>query len=216
MKRCTFLIFLLTAAPALAATRVALVGESGEGVSQAIALATANLAGDKDFQLVEREQIISVLQEQKLSLAGLLDPQQAMHVGQLLRADLFAVIESAGDGKPTGLVIFDANSGLRLCDQAVRGDASAVSDAVVAAVQATAAKDRRLNHGGICWHFCRCGMPICRTMTIIYVIRCGSWWSSGCAIRLKSRFWSGPICRRSTLSGCCRPRRRAGSSPLRW
>src|SRR5690242_6430914 len=85
---------LLAALPAWAAVRVALVTTgTPESTGQVIALATAQI-NDDAIQLVDRESIAAVLKEQKLSLSGLADPDRAIEVGKMLKADLFAVLET--------------------------------------------------------------------------------------------------------------------------
>ena len=60
-----------------------------EELSEAIPLLLASsLSKNKDLDLVEREQLRKVLQEQELNLSGLVDPDQAAQLGRLLGAKI--------------------------------------------------------------------------------------------------------------------------------
>jgi hypothetical protein len=96
------------AAPAFAAVRVALVATGAtESTGAAIALASAELSPIKDIQLVDRESIDAILREQKLSLAGLVEAEQMIRIGRLMKADLFAIAHSNTQGQVLGLVVFE-------------------------------------------------------------------------------------------------------------
>lgn len=144
---CLFLLFCV--APTFAAVRVALVTSGGGPIAdQTIALATATLSGDKELDLVDRQSIDSILQEQKLNLSGLVDDDQKIQVGRMLKADLFADVETdANNGRALGLVIFDTARGLRLSDAAVGGKPEEAASAIAAAVRAAARKDQTLAQG---------------------------------------------------------------------
>src|SRR5262249_23619535 len=105
-------------------------------------LAVAKLSKAKEVQLLERAAIDRALAEQKLALAGLVDAATAARAGQLLGADLFAVLEaSATDKQALGMVVYDAGTGVRLWDNTLSGnglDEAAVS--VAAGVRGAAAK----------------------------------------------------------------------------
>lgn len=107
---CLFVLFL--ANTTFAAKRVALVTTGpGEPAKQASSLAAADLSGEKDVQLVDREAINSTLAEQKLSLSGMVDSEKMIAVGKLLKADLFAVVETdPKDGRALGVVVFDSGT----------------------------------------------------------------------------------------------------------
>ena len=82
-----------------------------------LTLAEAKVSALADVQLLERRQLDRILQEQHLAMTGLADPKMVMKIGQLVRADVIAHIEFAlGTGEPASLVVFDAQSGARLCD----------------------------------------------------------------------------------------------------
>ena len=114
-----FLSVLTTAC--LAGSRIAIVsGSRSERMAHLVDLTIARLADDPQLELLERDAIGKVLNEQKLTLAGLVDSQQAIIVGKLLNVDLFAVIETSGeqDSIP-GVVVFDARTGVRYCDESL-------------------------------------------------------------------------------------------------
>jgi hypothetical protein len=123
-----------------AAARVALVsaggGETGKDV---LMLAESRLSGEPAVTLLDRREVLRVLQEQKLTISGLGGSQQAIAVGKILRVEAFAVLEMApGEKQPLGLVVFDADTGVRLQDVAlpergVEETAQKVADAVTAA-----------------------------------------------------------------------------------
>jgi hypothetical protein len=113
--------------------RVALVTTGGaESTSPAIALATAELNGVEDVQLVDRQSIQAVLQEQKLSLSGLIDAERMIQVGKLLKANLLAVVDTdQKGGQALGLVVFDAATGLRPWDAAIPGNPEQAAKSIV-------------------------------------------------------------------------------------
>jgi hypothetical protein len=119
------------------ATRVALVSpDRREPARNALALAEAKLSAARDVELLERTAIDKVLAEQKLTLAGVIDSNQAVAVGKLLGVDVFGVVETDPTGKEVlGLVVFDAATGVRLTDTALPADgANAAAEAVAGAV----------------------------------------------------------------------------------
>jgi hypothetical protein len=140
---------LIIAPPTFAATRVALVTTGDvEPSGPTIALVTAELSGVRDVQLVDRESIHAVLQEQKLSLSGVIEADRAIQLGKLLKVDVFAVVDADGKGgQPFGLTIFDANTGLRLWDAAIHGKPAELGKTIAVAVRAAVEKDRTLDHG---------------------------------------------------------------------
>ena len=157
-----------------AATRVALVAGAGQGgVENMIDMATALLSQDADLVLLDRAEVGRVLREHELSLAGLVGAEQAVKAGQLLQADLFAVLEgtltneteSSASGRATlqrsrseignpanelpgsislGLVVFDAKTGARYADAALlASNTVSAASATAAAVRAAVAKYHR-------------------------------------------------------------------------
>ena len=131
-----------------AATRVALVSDSGDGqVAKVLDLATVKLGQEKGIELLDRTTIARVLSERNLSLSGAVDPNSVVSVGKLLTVNLFAVLDSvtqtnAATGNASravaGLVVFDARTGARLWDATLSADgdeklAEAIADSVLAA-----------------------------------------------------------------------------------
>ena len=133
-----------------AATRVALVGgETNAGLENVLDTSTALLSKDVDLQLLDRAEVGRVLREHELSLAGLEGAEHAVKAGQLLQADLFAVLEGnltneVGGAISLGLVVFDAKSGVRYADSALSAsNAISAALATAEAVRAAVAKTHR-------------------------------------------------------------------------
>jgi TolB-like protein len=83
----------------------------------------ANLTALKGIRLVEREKLHAVLKEQKLSLAGLADPQTAVKVGRLLGAErlvLGAFLE-LGDSLRLDLRLVDTQTTAIVSAETARG-----------------------------------------------------------------------------------------------
>jgi len=97
--------------------RVALFGSpSGEEVNKLLDITTVQLASC-GCELVERREIERVLQEQKLSLQGSIEPSQAITLGTILRADIFAFFGfDPALNRIFGLIAFDSATGARLID----------------------------------------------------------------------------------------------------
>ena len=135
-------VVLCAAAAAEAGTRVALVSEPDNGeVANVLHLAAAKLSQDKETELVDRDSIRRVLQEQRLSLAGQIDPSNVVKAGRLLGVDLFAVVDMITQNNAAndvaselavGLVVFDARTGVRLCDTALSAPGAEPLAALVA------------------------------------------------------------------------------------
>ncbi|HXF09753.1 MAG TPA: hypothetical protein VN625_03135, partial [Desulfuromonadaceae bacterium] len=122
--------------------RLALVGDTTvKEIVTVLDLATVKLGQQKNVELVDRDSIRRILEEQKLSLTGMVDADNVVHAGKLLGVDLFAVIDAAGRTNmvaagPIGLLVFDARTGVRLADRPLTGDsvealANAVFDGVM-------------------------------------------------------------------------------------
>jgi hypothetical protein len=126
--------------------RVALVGVADdEAARNVLPMTEALLSREASVVLVERAEIERVLQEQQLSRGALSDSRQAVVLGKLLGAEVFAVFEnSPADQGASGLVVFDAGTGIKLSDSEI-GGGSAVKQAsdFRAAVLAACAKHRR-------------------------------------------------------------------------
>ena len=153
-SRRLLLLAMICAAAAIgnadAATRLALVGGEGNGgIENVLDIATALLGKDADLQLLDRAEVGRVLREHELSLAGLVDAVHAVKTGQLLQADLFAVLEGSltnetAGATSLGLVVFDAKTGSRYADSALLASNTASAAAATAeAVRAAAAKYHR-------------------------------------------------------------------------
>jgi len=137
------IVFVLGTTSLRAATRAALVGGDGGNhqINKALDLATVQLSSDAKIALLERSEIDRVLSEQNLSLSGLVDAETVVRAGKLLAVDLFAVVESAGEGKEAlGLVVFDAPTALRLADETLDAETVAAAGQVAAAVRGSLAK----------------------------------------------------------------------------
>jgi hypothetical protein len=149
------LCFLIVAMPVAAGTRVAVVtSESSPESDQIIALAEAELGGDAELELLDRQAVLKVLAEQKLALSGLVDPDQAIKAGKLLNVDLFAILECAPenattDGSKTkkrilGLTALDTRSGVRLWDAPLPpSDSEETAINLAAAVKGAVTKHRQ-------------------------------------------------------------------------
>ena len=121
-----------------ASVRVALVGTHDGGVAGGVvALAEAQLSSRDGLEVLDRQHVDRVLKEQKLSVSGLVDAGWAIKAGQLLSADLFALVEQSTDGKETlACIVYDTKAGLRLCDTTLSGDGiEVVSGEVVTCVE---------------------------------------------------------------------------------
>src|ERR1700722_12229093 len=123
-------------------TRIALVtAEKGEAIKTLLDLAEAKLTESKTLDLLDRQTIDRVLAEQKLTLARAVAADQALTVGKLLSVELLVVLEASPGGRqPTGLVVFDAVSGVKLWDAALPADLNAAVEAVSAGVEAARRK----------------------------------------------------------------------------
>ena len=128
--------------PAGGPTRIALVtAEKGEAVKTLLDLAEAKLTESKALDVLDRQTIDRVLAEQKLTWTGLVAADQALTVGKLLSVELLAVLEtSPGSKEPTGLVVFDAKTGVKLWDGALPARLNPAVEATVAGVGAAQRK----------------------------------------------------------------------------
>src|SRR5436309_7878465 len=80
-------------------------------------LATVELSRLENVELLERADVLRVLDEQKLTLTGLASDQQALAVGKLLKADLFVCLETDAERHQAfAATAFDAKTGIRLRD----------------------------------------------------------------------------------------------------
>ena len=142
------------AAKAQPAARVRLALISGvrqKTALDAVALAEVQLSTLPALSLLERSAIDKVLAEHQLVFQGMADTALAVKAGKVLTVDLLAVLEGdpkAKDDPSLGLIVFDARTGARLCDETL-GTASGekLASAMVAAVDAAAAKYRGRANG---------------------------------------------------------------------
>jgi hypothetical protein len=104
-----------------------------------VELAHAGLSREPELELLDRAHIQRVLEEQKMSVSGIVEASQAFAVGKLLTVDLIAVVEmSPGTAGVPGLVIFDSRTGVRYWNAAlpvIETELERAADAVVVAVR---------------------------------------------------------------------------------
>ena len=134
LKKLVYIIFVLLFAGVPAKcedVKIAVVPGGDPKPVELLTLTEAKLFAEKEIALVERTEIDKVLAEQKLS--GMFDAAHAVQLGQILKADLFAVLET------TSIVIFDAHTGLRFVDETfsekIETDAKTATEAVKTAIE---------------------------------------------------------------------------------
>jgi len=135
---CSLFAVLLTeqAAQAEEATRVALVSTCAQlNTQKALALAEAELGQGDGLELVERTRIDLILGEQRA--CELFDGRRVVVLGELLNAEIFAVVENyAPEHKAAALVVFDSSRGIRLWDTVLpSGGVEQVKEAIVSGVR---------------------------------------------------------------------------------
>lgn len=129
--------------PAAAATRVALVNSCATADADGLLdLALTVLAGDPTIELVERQAIAPVLEEQQHGQCGLIRANQAIQAGRLLGADVFAVVDRSFESRQAlGLVVYDVASGVRFWDCPLAGGmGEAAARGVAEAIRSALAK----------------------------------------------------------------------------
>lgn len=124
--------------------RLALCPSGDEKADGIVALMEVTLSKDGGVVLLDRAKTRQVLVEHKLALEGLLSTDDALKAGQLLQCDIFAELHGEAltnaDTKVTSLVVFDALTGVRFCDETLPQKASvdqmaqAATTALIAAV----------------------------------------------------------------------------------
>jgi len=134
-------IFYGLASAAETLPKIAIVPGGDPKSDALLALSEAKLFELKGIELLERSEIDKVLAEQKLS--GLFDATNAIELGRILKADLFAVLET------TSIVIFDAQTGLRFVDEVLPDKAEDAAKFVVAAVKNAVGKRQKLKQGNL-------------------------------------------------------------------
>ena len=124
-----FVIVFLLNGPASAADnntiRIAIITDRTSSLRQSplISFLEAKLSSKGSIQLLERVEIDRILEEQRMSLSGLLDRANLIKIGQILRADAFLMLspeDVQSQEKQTGQLIrarfVDVKRGLRLLD----------------------------------------------------------------------------------------------------
>ena len=125
--------------------KVAIVPGGDPKPDALLVLAEAKLFELKNVVLLERVEIDKVLAEQKLS--GMFNATNAIELGRILKTDIFAVLE------PTSIVIFDAQTGLRLVDETLPIDEilsdkiEEAAEIVAVAVSTAVEKRQKLDQG---------------------------------------------------------------------
>jgi hypothetical protein len=80
---------------------------------------TAQLSS-KNVRLVERQEIDKILTEHKLNVSGMINPNNAIRLGKLLKADIIAPVTTENDAVEK-VVVFDVKTGIRLEDMILGG-----------------------------------------------------------------------------------------------
>jgi len=94
-----------------------LASQDVDSARNVLDIALVKLGDDKGVMLLERAKVERLLQEQKLSLSGLVDANTAVKAGKILAVDLLAVVEYSNETKQnTGVMIFDVATGVKLAD----------------------------------------------------------------------------------------------------
>jgi hypothetical protein len=125
--------------------RVALITSQPTDTARGVQdLAIVQLGNEKGIELLDRTAVERLLQEQKLSLTGLVDANTAVKVGKILAVDVLGVIEASVDAKQNAsLLVFDASTGARLHDAGFdRPETDAQVREVIGGVRAGVAKWR--------------------------------------------------------------------------
>ena len=124
-------------------TRVAIVGSSGTSADGSVtALAEVALAAKEDIIVLERQRLHLLLSEQSLSLQVAVRAEDIVKAGQLLAVDLFVFVEQSQDGKESlACVVYDATTGIRLCDQSMaEAEPDSIANQVVTCVEVAVKK----------------------------------------------------------------------------
>jgi len=122
-----------------ATVRVALIADKASGLhkSPLVSLLEVELSRKDNIQLLERAEIDKILQEQQLSVAGLLQRHSAVKVGRLLRVDAFLLLSTEADkdqkqnrNKLLRVRLMETAHGLRLLDSFEEPDGAKLEDTV--------------------------------------------------------------------------------------
>ncbi len=122
---------------------IALIVDNGLSSLPLVSLLEVELSQREDIQLLERAAIDKILEEQKLSAAGLLDRNNTIKIGKLLRADAFIIISKEKSTPDSNNVSLNLTSGdlirvrvsetahgLRLLDYFAQSDSNSVGSIV--------------------------------------------------------------------------------------
>lgn len=125
-----------------APVRVALVAtDAGRDAGAALDLASATLSKLAGIEVLERAGVEKLLGEQLRSLAGAMDAESVVQAGRILRADVFAILETTTNGLLGGFTVLDGATAVRYVDSPPdAGGWAAQSAAMVRDVQAAVAK----------------------------------------------------------------------------
>jgi len=128
-----------TTAQSNTAVKVALIADKAFDLDKSplVSLLEVKLSQKQGIQLLERAEIDKLLQEQQLSVAGLLQRHSAVKVGRLLRVDAFLLLstEADKDQKQNGskllrVRLVETAHGLRLLDSFEEPDGAKLEDTV--------------------------------------------------------------------------------------
>lgn len=141
------LALLIVSVSAEGATRVAILTTAKDASSGNVAaLVEAELSQGNDFTVLERQQVDRILSEQKLSLSGMVEADQAVKVGKILSCQLLVILEPEAGTAQFGLVNFDPTTGVRLSDLSVSAEsATKAAEVVESAVRSADHKRRGVN-----------------------------------------------------------------------
>jgi hypothetical protein len=104
------------------ALNIAVIADKTGGLDKSplVSLLEVQLSNNKNIKLIERTKIDKILQEQQLSAAGLLERNNTIKIGQLLRADAFIILSLENQTEKVGDLIrvrlAQTAHGLRLLD----------------------------------------------------------------------------------------------------
>ena len=127
--------------------RIALVAEANVSpeTKSLLDLATVELSRLENVELLERADVLRVLDEQKLTLMGLASDRHALAVGKLLKADMLVCLETdALRHQAFAATAFDAKTGVRLRDTPLESKVDEAAQHLTDFVKLSVEKRRRL------------------------------------------------------------------------
>jgi hypothetical protein len=171
--------------------RIALVSSgTSDNVGALLDLAQAKISAQPGVELLDRQAMTRILQEQKLSLSGLVDASTAVRAGKLLSVDLFAFVEADPASKDAlGLVVYDAATGVKLHDASLP---AGKLDEQIEAIAGGVPRLKKLRGSKVYTRFA-CSvfaMPICRARKIHWAIRSPFSWNDNYSVRPSWPCWS--------------------------